>query len=241
MTTELFDMEIDKVGLVKRGANGLRWFLMKGDNMDAEKDLQTLDGLMVDVENEEGVTTRSWNTLVGLIKSAFSAKEPEEVLEVPVEDDSVIEARFEAIEKSHQEALAKADNESRERIEKAEARVAVLEKAAELKNMELLVKSSGVDAEHLYTIKHTSPEAFDAISERFTALEKQVSETGLWNEIGSSQPPNPDQGKVLETMITELAKSDSISTDAAFNTIGSNPEFKEIYDRYVADVGHGDI
>ena len=93
--------------------------------------------------------------------------------------------------------------------------------------------------EQLYIIKHAAPEAYADMVTRFTALEKQVEETGLWKEVGSSQEPEPDKAKVLVSKAAEMAKSQGIPIPEAFQRMDADGDFKALYEQYRDSVGQG--
>ena len=106
--TELFDVEVSHVGLVAKGANRRRWFLLKGDTGGLSmEDTQDQLQVIAELEQEEEVTHGSWQKVLGLLKTAFAPVEledVEEVEEVPevVEtqvEKSDVDIRFEALEK----------------------------------------------------------------------------------------------------------------------------------------------
>lgn len=236
--TELFDVDVETVGLVRKGANKKRWFLMKSEEgkMPEEKDvLEVLNELE---QVEEGELSRShWNTVVGVLKSLFTQPEPEPELEDETVEKSEVEQRLEALEKSHRDQISKMQEEidqvrkdAKEEVLKAEERVDAIEKAKRETELEPVAKVAGLEVGILYELEKANPKAYEAITERFQAFEKQLDEAGLWEERGSSQPGEQDAAKKIMARAAEIKKSQpEVSTDVAIATAAAEVEG---YDEY---------
>jgi len=211
MVTELTDLEIDSVGLVRKGANKRPFFLMKGDNMDLNQEdvLDTLEELST--LPEDGLDRNAWNRAMDVIKGivnnmvtppAVKEEEVEEqddmadIKELRSELASVAKAatnQVEAVEKAYQTELAKRDN-----------RIEELEKAAEMVEINPIAKSANLDADMLYGLKKSNRDAFDALTGALDAKDKQLEEAGLWKEVGSA----------LETGTTDYVKKTLAKAEA---------------------------
>lgn len=240
--TELFDVDVQRVGLVKRGANKKPWFLMKSeeDNMAEEKDV--LESLNEIEQVEEGdLEIKHVRTLASVVKGLFglATREPDEEPEAGPEDD--LEARLDEVVKAQRTALEKAQTDVRKAQEEAaEARreaqeaLAKAEGMAEAKRkveLEPIAKSAGMETDMLYDLEKASPEAFEAVVAALKAKDNQIREAGLWEENGSSREGEQNTSKKILARAEALKKEDGLSTEdaiaAAVEDVGGYDEFRD--------------
>jgi outer membrane biosynthesis protein TonB len=248
--TELFDVDVQTVGLVKRGANKKRWFLMKSqeDNMADEKDV--LESLNEIEQVEEGdLEIKHVRTLASVLKGFFGMitekPEPEPEPEPEPPDESDLEARMDELEKAHktqleqaavelqkaQDEAAEARKEAAEALEKADAITEAKRKA----ELEPIAKAAGMETDMLYGLEKASPEAFEAVVTAFEAKDKQLEEAGFWAEKGSSQTGEQETSKRILERATALEKSDGLSREDAL--VAATVEMGNKYDEYREQLG----
>lgn len=221
--TELFNVDVETVGLVKRGANKKPWFLMKSDEEDRNmEDIQEQLQVLEELEQEEKVTHESWKKFVGVMKDLFTPAEvkpkPEPKPEPEIDLDAVEKAHKEEIEKAQeelvkaQEQLEEAKKEAQEALEKA-AEMAEAKRKVEL---EPIAKDNAIEVELLYRLEKADKEVFDAVVQVFQAKESQIEEGKFFEEKGSSQPGESDPAEKILKKAAELQENDSeMSPDKA--------------------------
>jgi hypothetical protein len=244
--TELFDVDVQTVGLVKRGANKKRWFLMKSQegNMADEKDV--LKALNEIEQVEDGAwEDKHVRTLASILKGAVSwiaGKEQEADQETEPEppDESDLEARMDELEKAHktqleqaavelqkaQEEVAEARREAKEALEKADAMAEAKRKA----ELEPIAKAAGMEVDLLYFLEKASPDAFEAMVKAFKAKDAQLEELGFWEEKGSSQTGKQKTDERILERATALQKDGLSHGDAilaATMEVGGYDEYRE--------------
>ena len=192
MPTELFGVEVDSVGLVRKGANRRPFFLMKGDNtMDQEEVLDTFEELstLPDDSLDRGAWNRAMDVIKGIVNNMVTPPVIQEEKSEPVVDNTDIKdlkVELASVAKAATTRAEEIEKAYQEKLEKAEQRIEELEKAAEMVGIVPIAKSAQLDAEMLYALKKSNKDAFTALVGALEAKDKQLEEAGLWSEFGSA-------------------------------------------------------
>ena len=248
-THELSDLDIFEVSLVGKPANLRKFLVVKNDEGRVNE-----TGVAQLLPEDEGEAVKGVMNILEKVTGAKDffkhlAKLISGSTEKPVKQEETKEVKTMADEKKLDAdaklvALTTERDAEKDKLAKAETRIAELEKAERKRKLTEIAKSFDGKFEdnikYLETLADSLPEdKLQAVIEREKAHAKRVNESELFVEKGSGRPaPAGAEAKLLEMVKTEVAKSTDKDKIAVYDRVMK--EHPELYAEYLKETNKVD-
>jgi len=257
-SSQLSDIDVVEVSLVGSPANKRRFLLIKNKEGEMSEDIELTEEEQQIEEVKKALSESDQNAIKGAMKMLGKVEAAKDILKklatlVPgygepkegakdKEDYEYPEPKKKGkTEKSEAqlESIQKERDELKDRVEKAETKVAGLQKAERTRQLREIAKTLSGDIEenfkYLETLAESLPqEKFDSVVKREQAQAKRLAESKAFEEIGSSRPsPGSAFEKLTNLVNDEVTKSaDHDPIKAWDRIIKAHPE---LYDEYTKE------